>query len=190
MSTSKSILRPSAGKLLISEPALHDFYFSRSVVLLANHNQEEGSLGLILNKPINLKLKEVVKEFPNNDFPLFLGGPVHPERLFFLHKLGNRVGGSIEIVDGLFWGGEIEKLMELIDLKLVQPDEVKFFIGYSGWDPGQLDRELKENSWIVSQCSGDLVMNDKPEKLWGAILKELGSDYAIWSNYPPDPILN
>ncbi|NCU32782.1 MAG: YqgE/AlgH family protein, partial [Candidatus Moranbacteria bacterium] len=161
-----------------------------SVVLLANHNESEGSLGLILNKPINLKLKEVVQEFPTNEFPLFLGGPVHPERLFFLHTLGKKVKGSVEIADGLFWGGEIDKLMELIELGLVQSHEVKFFIGYSGWDPGQLDRELKENSWIVSQCTKDLVMNDKPQKLWGAILKELGSDYAIWANYPPDPILN
>ncbi len=190
MTIRKPRIKPAAGRLLISEPALYDFYFSRSVVLLANHNEKEGSLGLILNKPINLKLNEVVQEFPTNEFPLFLGGPVHPERLFFLHTLGEKIMGSIEILDGLFWGGQIDKLMELIDLHLVQPHQVKFFIGYSGWDPGQLDRELRENSWIVSQCTKDLVMNDTPEKLWGAILKELGSDYAIWANYPPDPILN
>lgn len=181
---------PARGKLLISEPSLRDFYFSRSVVLLAEHSDEEGSVGLILNKPINLKLKDVVKEFPTNEFPLYLGGPVHPDRLFYLHTLGERIPGSMEIIKGLFWGGEIEKLMNLVDLKLVSPEEVRFFIGYAGWEPKQLDRELKEDSWIVTQCSLDTVISDKPETLWSNILKELGDDYAIWANFPADPILN
>lgn len=182
--------KPSRGKLLISEPALRDFYFGRSVVLLVEHNGKEGSIGLILNKPIHLKLKDVVKEFPTNNFPLFLGGPVHPERLFYLHTLGDRIPGSIEIMKGLYWGGEIRKLMELIDLNLVSPAEVRFFIGYSGWEPGQLDREMLEKSWIITQCGLEMAMEQKPEKLWSNMLKELGNDYAIWANFPADPILN
>lgn len=184
------IYKPSRGKLLISEPALQDFYFGRSAVLLVEHNEGEGSVGLILNKPIHLKLKEVVKEFPNIDFPLFLGGPVHPERLYYLHTLGDNVPGSIEIIKGLYWGGQIEKLMELIDLNLVSTKDVRFFIGYSGWEPGQLDKEMLEKSWIVTQCSKKTAMNIKPEKMWSNVLKEMGNDYAIWSNYPADPILN
>ncbi len=183
-------MSPSSGKLLISEPALKDFYFSRGVVLLVEHGEKEGTIGLILNKPIHLKLNEVVKEFPNNEFPLFLGGPVHPDRLFYLHTLGDRIPGSIEIIDGLFWGGEIKKLMELIDLNLVTPEEVRFFIGYAGWEPGQLNRELGEKSWIVTQCTLSTVMERQPEKLWSNMLRELGNDYAIWANFPADPILN
>ncbi len=80
--------------------------------------------------------------------------------------------------------------MELINLKLVNPEEVRFFIGYSGWEPGQLDRELKEKSWVVTQCSMDTVMARHPEKLWSNMLKEMGNDYAIWANFPSDPILN
>ncbi|HSV87200.1 MAG TPA: YqgE/AlgH family protein [Bacteroidales bacterium] len=181
---------PSGGKLLLSEPSLRDFYFSRSVVLLIEHTQQEGTVGLILNKPINLKMKEVVKEFPTNEFPLFLGGPVHPDRLFYLHTLGDRVKGSVEVIKGLFWGGEIERLVNLIDLKLVSPDEVRFFIGYAGWEPKQLEREMKEESWIVTQATLDTIMSCKPEKLWGKMLREMGYDYAIWSNFPPDPVLN
>ncbi len=182
--------KPSSGKLLISEPALRDFYFGRSVVLLVEHNVDEGTIGLILNKPIHLKLNQVVKEFPDNEFPLFLGGPVHPERLFYVHTLGAKVPGSIEIIPGLFWGGEIKKLMELINLQLVKPEEVRFFIGYSGWDPKQLEREMVEKSWVVTQCTLDTVMADNPEKLWSNMLKEMGSDYAIWANFPSDPMLN
>jgi putative transcriptional regulator len=182
--------KPSRGKMLISEPALRDFYFGRSVVLLVEHNEEEGSIGLILNKPIHLKINEVVKEFPQVTHPLFLGGPVHPERLYYLHTMGDKIPGSIEILPGLFWGGEIKILIEMIDLHIITPSDVRFFIGYSGWEPGQLNRELGEKSWIVTQCSLETAMEQRPEKMWSSILKELGNDYAIWSNFPADPILN
>lgn len=183
-------IQPSQGRFLISEPALRDFYFSKSVVLLVEHNTMEGTIGLIINKPVHLKLNEVVKEFPEVDFPLFLGGPVHPERLFYLHTLGEQIPGSIQVQKNLFWGGDIKKLMELIELNLVTPSQVKFFIGYAGWEPGQLDREMKESSWIVSQSTVNCVLADNPETLWSNILKKMGSDYAIWANFPSDPILN
>ncbi len=183
-------LQPSQGRLLISEPALRDFYFSKSVVLLVEHTAEEGTFGLIINKPVHLKLNEVVKDFPEIDFPLYLGGPVHPERLFYLHTLGEQIPGSLKIFDNIYWGGDISKLIELIDLKLVSPSQVKFFIGYSGWEAGQLDREMGEKSWIVTQPSHDSILADNPETLWGNVLKKMGNDYAIWANFPSDPILN
>ncbi len=182
--------KPSKGKMLISEPALRDFYFNKGVVLLVEHSEGEGTFGLIINKPIHLKLNEVVKEFPKNDFPLYLGGPVHPERLFYLHTLGEQIPGSLHVFKNIYWGGDIRKLMELIDLKIVGPKQVKFFIGYSGWEPGQLDREMTEKSWIVTQASQKSVLASKPEDLWSNILKQLGNDYAIWANFPADPILN
>jgi len=185
-----SKLQPSQGRLLISEPSLRDFYFSKSVVLLVEHTAEEGTFGLIINKPIHLKLNEVVKDFPEIDFPLYLGGPVHPERLFYIHTLGDQIPGSLKIFGDLYWGGEIKKLMELIDLKLVGPSQVRFFIGYSGWDAGQLNREMGEKSWIVTQATQNCVLADKAETLWANTLKKLGNDYAIWANFPADPILN
>jgi len=186
----KRNLEPKTGRILISEPALRDFYFSRSVVLLAEHNEEEGTTGIIINKPINLKLKDVGKEFPDVDYPLYLGGPVHPDRLFYLHTLGDKIPGAMEIMDGLYWGGEIQKLIELIDLNMISQEQVRFFIGYSGWQPNQLNDELKEESWIVTEGSLDTIMAPKPEELWGNMLKKLGNDYAIWANFPADPVLN
>jgi len=183
-------LQPSQGRLLISEPSLMDFYFGKSIVLLIEHTADEGTFGLIINKPIHLKLNEVVKDFPKIDFPLYLGGPVHPERLFYLHTLGDQIPGSLHVFDDLYWGGDINKLMEMIDLKLVGPSQVKFFIGYAGWSAGQLSREMNEKSWIVTQGSIDCVLAQKPEQLWGNNLKKLGNDYAIWANFPSDPILN
>jgi putative transcriptional regulator len=186
----KRNLQPSQGRLLISEPALMDFYFGKSVVLLIEHNGEEGTFGLIINKPIHLKLNEVVKDFPKVDFPLFLGGPVHPERLFYLHTLGDKIPGSQHVFGNLYWGGDINKLIELIDLKLVGSTQVKFFIGYSGWEAGQLEKEMTEKSWIVSQATLPCVLAKSPETLWSNLLKKMGNEYAIWANFPSDPILN
>jgi putative transcriptional regulator len=183
-------LQPSQGRLLISEPALMDFYFGKSVVLLVEHNSDDGTFGLILNKPVHLKLNEVVKDFPEIDFPLFLGGPVHPDRLFYLHTLGDLIPGSQNVFGNLYWGGDINKLIELINLKQVTPAHVKFFIGYSGWDAGQLTREMKEKSWIVSKATLECVLAKSPETLWANALKKMGNDYAIWANFPSDPILN
>ncbi len=181
---------PSKGRILISEPTLKDFYFSRSLVLLIEHSIDNGSFGLIINRPVHLKLNEVVKDFPENNFPLFLGGPVHPDRLFYLHTLGEQLPGSMKVFGDVYWGGDIKKLMELIDLNVVTPDQVKFFIGYSGWEKGQLTREMREKSWIVSQPSESMVLSNHPENMWRSTLRKMGNDYAIWSNYPADPILN
>jgi len=186
----KTYNNPAPGRILISEPALKDFYFSRSVVLLAEHSSEEGAQGLIINKPLNLKLNEIVKDFPKTDFPVFLGGPVHPDRLFYLHTLGERIPGSELIFDNLYWGGDIQKLIDLIELKLVTTEQVRFFIGYSGWSPNQLENELTQKSWIISNTQKKCIMESEPEKLWSNMIRLLGNDYAIWANYPSDPILN
>ncbi len=182
--------KPKSGKTLISEPSLQDFYFNRSVVLLAEHSEEDGSMGVIINKPINLKLKDASKDFPDIDYPLYLGGPVHSDRFYYLHTLGDKIPGAVKIMDGLFWGGEVQKLVELIKLNIVSQEQVRFFIGYSGWQPNQLNNELKEKSWIVTNSSLNTIMASRPEELWSNMLKKLGNDYAIWANYPADPILN
>ncbi|MFN3554628.1 MAG: YqgE/AlgH family protein [Bacteroidales bacterium] len=183
-------LSPSQGRLLISEPSLRDFYFGKSVVLLIEHSAQDGTFGLIVNKPINVKLNEVAKEFPQTDFPVFLGGPVNPDRLFYLHTLGEELPGSIPVFGNVYWGGDIRKLMDMIDMKLATPEQVRFFIGYSGWEAGQLDREMGEKSWIVTQATDKIVLAQDPDTLWGNTLKKLGYDYAIWANFPSDPILN
>ena len=94
-----------AGSLLISEPFLADSCFKRSVVLLSEHDKH-GTLGFILNKPTDLKLNEAVEDFPEFNVPLYFGGPVDTETLFYIHTLGNKLEGSREIAAGVFWGGD------------------------------------------------------------------------------------
>ena len=189
MSIPKKIIKPRPGRLLISEPSLQDFYFKQSVILLAEHN-EEGSFGLIINKPITVKLNEVTKDFPEFDVPIYIGGPVKTDSIFFIHTLGDIVQGSLKIMDGLYWGGDIAVIKEMMILKQLNENDIRFFIGYSGWGSKQLDRELEEKSWVVSNTRAQEVVNVNPTKMWSRYIRSLGEDYAIWANYPQDVSLN
>jgi putative transcriptional regulator len=184
-----SNIPPAPGRILISEPLLQDFYFRRSVVLLADHS-DEGTFGLILNKPVDVRFNDVIKGFPNFKAPLYLGGPVQTSNLYFIHTLGEKVEGSMKILDGLYWGGDIEQIKEMMTLDQLNPSNIRFFIGYSGWVSKQLDRELDENSWVVSSASTEQLIHANPDNLWRDIVKTLGKDFSLWANYPPDPLLN
>jgi len=114
METIKPIYNePHSGKILISEPFLNDFYFKRSIVLLAEHTTE-GSFGLIVNKPVDLSLNEVIKDFSDFDAKVFIGGPVRTDSLFVLHTLGNIIPDSQKIIEGIYWGGNMELIKNMI----------------------------------------------------------------------------
>jgi putative transcriptional regulator len=189
MTSVKKNIKPGQGKILISEPSLQDFYFKQSVVLLAEHN-EEGSFGLIINKPINVRLNEVTKDFPNFDAQIYLGGPVKTDSIFFVHTIGDFIQNSIKIMDGLYWGGDISTIKEMMILNQLTAKEIRFFIGYSGWASRQLDKELEEKSWVVSKTRVQDIININPAKMWGRYIRSFGDDYAIWANYPQDITLN
>lgn len=186
----KSIdLKPAQGTLLISEPFLRDYYFRRSVVLLAEHD-ENGSFGLIINKPLEIKINEIVKDFPDFDTKVYIGGPVKTDNLFVLHTLGNKISGSSKIMDGLYWGGDIDMIKSMIEEKKIRSQNIRFYIGYSGWDPDQLNREMKENSWVVTKLKTEKILLESPTDMWKNILKSMGEDYSVWINYPLDPMMN
>lgn len=182
------IKKPHQGILLISEPSLRDFYFRQSVILLAEHN-EEGSFGVIINKPIETRVNEILLNFPEVDMPVYLGGPVKTDSLFFIHTNG-MVDKSLKILEGLYWGGDIDVIGEMLEKKLLHENEIRFFIGYSGWNPKQLDREISEKSWVLTHTTAEEVISTQPQQLWPDFLKSMGSDYAIWANFPEDPTYN
>ena len=182
-------LSPSKGRLLISEPFMGDYYFGRSVILLAEHN-EEGSFGVILNKPVSAKFNEVLKDFPDFDATMYLGGPVETDSLFYIHTLGEQLEGATEILDGLYWGGDIEVLKELILLKKIDSKDVRFFIGYSGWGAEQLNTELKRNSWVITRSSKKRVLSTDPVMMWEKFLSKMGDNYKYWNKFPIDPTMN
>ena len=182
---------PQKGDFLISEPFLPDPNFERTVVLICEHN-EDGTFGLVLNKPSILKFSDVIQEEETRNFNevLYVGGPVQQDSLHFLHR-SPVVEGSLEIRDGLFWGGNYEQLLVMINSGQADPHDFKFFLGYSGWAPGQLLDEMKDNSWIVyNEATPEYVFDTQPDILWREILKNMGGKYRMFSNYPIDPRLN
>ncbi|NOU48655.1 MAG: YqgE/AlgH family protein [Bacteroidales bacterium] len=185
----KNELAPGKGRLLISEPFMDDFYFGRSVILLISHDSD-GSFGLIMNKPVPEKFNDIIADFPPFDAHVFIGGPVQPDNMFILHTLGDRVEGSVEIIEGLYWGGDLEAIREQILLGTVNPNEVRFFMGYSGWESEQLNNELERNAWVVTKTTTGKLLRTKHNRMWSQFVSQLGSEYELWNRFPVNPEMN
>ncbi|GAB1454144.1 YqgE/AlgH family protein [Draconibacterium sp.] len=182
-------IAPKKGRILIAEPFLHGDYFSRSVVFLVAYS-EKGAVGFILNKKIGFKLQDVFIDFPDFNANVFLGGPVAADSIFFVHKLGDILPGSIKVLGDLHWGGDFAVLKNLISQGLVNATDIHFFLGYSGWDAGQLERELKDDSWLVTDVDENLIMQGANSSSWTDFVKKAGNRYSIWENYPENPSFN
>ncbi|NJB35436.1 MULTISPECIES: YqgE/AlgH family protein [Flavobacteriaceae] len=181
---------PHKGRLLIAEPSLTgDVSFNRSVVLIAEHN-EQGSVGFILNKPLDYDISELVPEI-SQSFKVYNGGPVEQDNLYFIHRVPQFIENSIEIADGIYWGGDFENTITLINDGTITAKDIRFFLGYSGWDSLQLKQELSSKSWVVtSNVYRSDIINKAALTFWKEKMMELGGDYLIWSNAPENPILN
>ena len=185
----KNKIAPAKGKILVSEPYLPDPNFERTIILLCEHN-EEGSFGFIMNKPSVAKLGDVMQDLASFDAPVFIGGPVQQDTLHYIHRL-EEIEDAIEVMDGIYWGGNFDQLVSLIETKQVASSDIKFFLGYSGWSAGQIEEELKEDSWIVSdKVNEELLFDIKAEAMWQYALKRMGGRFSVYSNYPQDPRLN
>lgn len=182
--------QPQTRSLLVSEPFMLDPNFNRSVVLLAEHN-DQGSMGWVLNQPSNLVLSDVMDDIYDADFRLFIGGPVGQDSIQFVHKCYDKLNSGIDLGDGVYWGGNFESLKLLIERDEIQPNEIKFFLGYSGWTAGQLDQELRENTWMVSNTyHPDIIFVDDEENLWKEAVVNLGPKYAHVAQFPKNPMWN
>jgi putative transcriptional regulator len=179
----------SKGNILISEPYLGDDNFERTVILLCEHN-EEGTVGFILNRPTVITLDSVVPDIHHCKETLFIGGPVQQDSLHFIYRNEEYLEGSMEIAENLFWGGDYDQLVSLINHKQISLKDFRFFLGYSGWAPGQLAEEMSKNSWIVGNADVNDWFDTTPEELWRNLLKGMGGKYKMYSNYPINPRLN
>lgn len=183
-------IKPAAGKLLIAEPFMLDPEFKRSVILITEY-AEEGVVGFVLNHASGLYINDAVIDFPETDTKLFTGGPCNNERLHFLHRCPEKIADGIAIGNGIFWGGDFEAVKTMFQLNLILENEIKFFLGYSGWGAEQLNKELSLNSWIVSdKFNTDLIFDDEEENLWKEAVKNMGERFAHIVNFPINPQLN
>ena len=182
---------PRQGGLLIAAPFLRDYRFARSVVLMIDHN-EEGSMGLVLNKSFSnlMTLNEIVPALASlPPIPLYRGGPVGRDTLFYLHTL-SYLKDALPIGNGLYVNGDFEQMQQYILSGAPTQGVVRFFMGYSGWQKGQLKQEIESNTWIVNNDSEVDLLNMYLRDLWRESLCDMGGKYAVWSRYPKYPIMN
>lgn len=183
------MIDPAPGTLLIAEPFLKDPNFMRTVIFLCDH-QDEGSFGFVLNRSFEHTLDELMNDLDEWKIPVFYGGPVQMDTIHFLHQYPNKIIGSYEVLDGIYWGGDFETAIRLLKDGEIDLAGIRFYIGYSGWGEGQLKDELKEKSWLIAPATSKLVFHEKIDDIWKDALRHLGGDYELMLNYPIDPQLN
>lgn len=183
-------LKPSKGKLLVAEPSIiGDSSFAKSVIFLAEYNKE-GTVGFILNKPQPFTLKELVSDIKKS-ITVYNGGPVEQDSLYFIHRVPHYLNDSTLIADDVYWGGDFNTAVDLLNRSYIKETDIKFFLGYSGWALGQLEKELSINSWVVMENKHRSAIIEKSvPSLWRDIMMELGGEYVIWSNAPENPNYN
>lgn len=180
---------PSRGKILISEPFLRDATFGRAVILLIDHT-EEGSMGIVINKKLPICVNDIIHELKYmDDIPLYKGGPVATDTLFYLHTL-SEIPGALTIGNGLYLNGDFEAIKKYILQGNKVEERIRFFLGYAGWEGAQLSNEIKENTWLVSKEENSYLMNEDTKEMWKQALEKLGSKYETWSRFPQVPALN
>lgn len=177
------------GILLIASPMLQDSNFRRRVVLLCDHT-DSGSVGLVLNQQTDVPLASLVDELPGYDQHVFVGGPVQQNVLHVLHHHGDLIDGSMEVLDGLNWGGQVETIQYVLESGLADPEDIRFFLGYAGWGPDQLHEEVEAGGWILSHTPATGLFDIDPDQLWSQLLREKGGEYAFLANFPDNPRLN
>jgi len=183
------LTKPSKGRLLIAEPSiLNDSSFNRTVILLSEHN-DEGSIGFIINKPTSYVLNDIIPEI-NSDLIIYDGGPVSKDNLYFVHNVPNLIPDSIEIANDIYWGGSFDMVTQLLNSGQLHEDNIRFFLGYSGWGKNQLLDEVKTTSWIVIHNTFKNIFNISHHSIWKNELEKIGGEYLIWANAPENPNLN
>ncbi|MCR9012088.1 YqgE/AlgH family protein [Gabonibacter chumensis] len=180
--------RVEIGKVLIAEPFLQGNYFNRSVVYIVEHD-ETGSVGFVLNKPLPYTTSQLVKGLEGIELPVYLGGPVERNQLYYIHRKSG-LTGALMIREGIYWGGNFRLLAEWLKSGKMTSGDVRFFAGYSGWNGKQLQGELEENSWMVGDIETEILFQLPNPQLWEQSMGSLGGRYKIWANFPEDPIMN
>ena len=183
----KSNNKVTKGSLILSQPLMKDLNFERSIIFICEHNSD-GSFGYKLNDKLSpdsvtSDLNQTIKE------NLYIGGPVENSYLNFIHN-SDQIKDSVKITDNIYLGGDLDSVLEGVENN-ISDFKLKFFSGYSGWSPKQLDKEIEENSWIViNEYISNFIFDEIDEKFWTSFLSDKGGKHKIFSNYPKDPSLN
>lgn len=183
---------PAEGKLLISEPFLHEEFFNHSVILLADYEKGGSAMGIVLNNPTRYKLQELISDVNVEDpIPVYCGGPVADDHLFFAHTLGDLIPETRPVCDGLWIGGDFEAVKRIVNDGYPLEGHLRFFLGYSGWSRNQLDTELSDNVWAVSNAPDPhVLLTGSGDSYWHERVRAMGEDYRGWLYHPRNPMDN
>jgi len=182
-------MRILQGEILVARPLLNDGDFKRTVVLLAEHNAH-GSLGFIMNKPMFLTLKDVVPNVQDLPLPVYYGGPVAQNQLFYVHTAGKLISESVHIQQNYYWSGNFTEILEGLKNKTILSEQIRFFIGYAGWGAGQLEAELDQKAWGKLDSYSAELINKHPDDIWPEQIARLGNNYQVFANVAQDPSMN
>lgn len=150
------MLQLQAGIFLQSTALLNNTIFSNAIILLTEYNKN-GAVGFVVNHPFRRSLNELEEFRHSKEFPLYAGGPVDKEHLFVLHRRPDIIDGSIVINNEIHLGGNFAKAVVGINNGSLSSADVKIFVGYCGWDGGELEAEIEEGSWVITEASSDTV---------------------------------
>ena len=175
------------GRLLLSNATLFDPNFRRTVVLIGHHD-EDGAVGVVLNRPFEVSVDEAVPPLarlvqPGD--PLFQGGPVQPEAAVVIADFEDPSAAGVIAFGSIGFLPEEAEPEDVAGLR-----RARVFAGYSGWGPGQLESELDEDAWIVATAQPGDIFHEEPERLWEDVLARLGPGYAMLRTMPFDPSTN
>jgi putative transcriptional regulator len=178
-----------AGTILIADPFLKDPNFLRTIIFVCEH-KSEGSFGFVLNRKLEYVLGDLIYELEGCNIPVYYGGPVQQNTIHFLHRCPGLITGGEKITNEIYWGGEFDELVALLQNKRLSEKDVRLFLGYSGWGEEQLETEFDEKTWLTTYGSEHLVFPDDISTIWKDALKQLGGKYEQVIHYPIDPQLN
>lgn len=176
------------GRLLISQPSLLDPLFKRTVIYLVEHD-ENGSMGFVINRQLNINTSDLIGDFPDIPLNISVGGPVSADLISYIHTLGDIIPNSFDLGNGLYMNGDIEAVKGLAQTGRLTRSNFRLFIGYAGWGPGQLEKELEQSSWVVAGFDPFQVVKGTYDS-WYFAVQQLGKRFKAWTLYPENPALN
>lgn len=185
-------LSPRPGALLVAEPFLREEYFNHAVISLIEYTPDTPAMGLVLNKPTGYTLGDSIEGIDDsNDTPIYCGGPVSCDRLFYLHSLGSEFPHSRRLAKNLFIGGDFDSVKSYVNMGMATESKIRFFVGYSGWDPGQLEEEITRHVWAVApQPASSEILREDGDSFWYKTVRSMGAEYRNWLYHPLNPQFN
>lgn len=183
---------PRCGDLLVAEPFLREEYFNHAVITLIEYRPGSPALGLVLNKPTAYTLGQAIEGIDDEvNLPIFCGGPLSCDRLFYIHSLPHEFKGSRKVAPGIYVGGDFDQVKAYVNMGLDTDSKIRFFVGYSGWDPRQLEDEIANHVWAVTPAvSADTMLSPQDDSFWHRTVKSMGAPYRNWLYHPANPQLN